>query len=415
MRNHRRAAYDVAPNEYEGLAILPVGIDAKLRARLPGRGAAPPAGTTPSSCGEKHGYRNAQATVIAPDRHDRPRHGLRHHRHRAGLRAGQVQEARRRRLLQDHQRVDSARATRASATARSRSDDIVRYCRGAGTLKERAARQPRRAARQGLHRRRPRAVEGTLKQRVRPLSSCSTRARSAPSSCATSCSKSSTSELENGRQLQPARRRSASPASEIRAANDYCLGTMTIEGAPHLAKRSTTRSSTAPTAAAAWASVSSGHAEAHIRMMAAAQPFISGAISQDDQHAQRRRPWRTVQTGVPPELEARHQGERALPRRKQAEPAAQLHVSEEDDLQTSSKTPRRRARRRPRPRSAWSKRSCTATLPSAAAFRCAARATPKRRSSAATRSISVHGRVRGRHARRDLPRHAQGGPRRSGA
>ena len=35
-------------------------------------------------------------------------HGLRHHRRRAGLRPGQVQEARRRRLLQDHQRLDPA-------------------------------------------------------------------------------------------------------------------------------------------------------------------------------------------------------------------------------------------------------------------------------------------------------------------
>ena len=38
-----------------------------------------------------------------PDRHDRPRHGLRHHRNRARVRLGQVQEARRRRLFQDHQ------------------------------------------------------------------------------------------------------------------------------------------------------------------------------------------------------------------------------------------------------------------------------------------------------------------------
>ena len=37
------------------------------------------------------------------DRHDRPGDGLRHHRHRARFRAGEVQEARRRRLLQDHQ------------------------------------------------------------------------------------------------------------------------------------------------------------------------------------------------------------------------------------------------------------------------------------------------------------------------
>ena len=37
------------------------------------------------------------------DRHDRAGDGLRHHRHRARLRAGEVQEAGRRRLLQDHQ------------------------------------------------------------------------------------------------------------------------------------------------------------------------------------------------------------------------------------------------------------------------------------------------------------------------
>ena len=41
--------------------------------------------------------------VARPDRHHRPADGLRHHRRRARLRAGQVQEARRRRLLQDRQ------------------------------------------------------------------------------------------------------------------------------------------------------------------------------------------------------------------------------------------------------------------------------------------------------------------------
>ncbi|HEX7216971.1 MAG TPA: vitamin B12-dependent ribonucleotide reductase, partial [Methylomirabilota bacterium] len=66
-------------------------------------------------------------------------------------------------------------------------------------------------------------------------------------------------------------------SADIEAANDYCCGTMTVEGAPHLrpehlaifdcanrcGKRGTRFIAT----------------EAHIRMMAAAQPFISGAIS----------------------------------------------------------------------------------------------------------------------------------------
>jgi ribonucleoside-diphosphate reductase alpha chain len=64
---------------------------------------------------------------------------------------------------------------------------------------------------------------------------------------------------------------------EIRAANDYCLGTMTIEGAPHL------REEHYPIFDCANRCGRSGKrflgTEAHIRMMAAAQPFISGAIS----------------------------------------------------------------------------------------------------------------------------------------
>ena len=55
------------------------------------------------------------------DRHDRPRHGLRHHRHRARLRAGEVQEARRRRLFQDHQPRRAGGAARARLFRRGRS------------------------------------------------------------------------------------------------------------------------------------------------------------------------------------------------------------------------------------------------------------------------------------------------------
>ena len=51
--------------------------------------------------GEDNGFRNAQASVLAPDRDHRLHDGLRHHRHRARLLAGEVQEARRRRLDAD--------------------------------------------------------------------------------------------------------------------------------------------------------------------------------------------------------------------------------------------------------------------------------------------------------------------------
>ncbi len=65
IRNHRRAAYDAEKSEYEGLTVTPVGIDPKH---------CPPALLASArkawddalANGEQHGYRNAQVTVIAP-------------------------------------------------------------------------------------------------------------------------------------------------------------------------------------------------------------------------------------------------------------------------------------------------------------------------------------------------------------
>jgi len=65
MRNHRLAAYDASTKEYEGLHVVPVGLDQE---------------ETPSellecakecwdralAMGEEHGYRNAQVSVVAP-------------------------------------------------------------------------------------------------------------------------------------------------------------------------------------------------------------------------------------------------------------------------------------------------------------------------------------------------------------
>jgi ribonucleoside-diphosphate reductase alpha chain len=65
MKNHRRAAYNVAKEEYEGLTVTPVGINAEdcpedlLREARSVWDAA-------LEKGEEFGYRNAQVTVIAP-------------------------------------------------------------------------------------------------------------------------------------------------------------------------------------------------------------------------------------------------------------------------------------------------------------------------------------------------------------
>ena len=95
------------------------------------------------------------------------------------------------------------------------------------------------------------------------------------------------------RRLRHAERPWASTTRTIEAANLHVCGAMTLEGAPGLQATSTCRCSTAPTPCGkhrgkrflAW--------ESHILMMAAAQPFISGAISKTinmPNHA----PWPTV-------------------------------------------------------------------------------------------------------------------------
>jgi len=65
IRNHRRAAYDADASEYEGLSIVPVGIDSRCcPADL--LGAARKSWDEALALGERHGFRNAQATVLAP-------------------------------------------------------------------------------------------------------------------------------------------------------------------------------------------------------------------------------------------------------------------------------------------------------------------------------------------------------------
>jgi ribonucleoside-diphosphate reductase alpha chain len=65
LRNHRRAAYNAAPDEYEGLTIKPKGIDAGICPAYLLKAAREDSDNA-VKMGEKHGYRNAQVTVIAP-------------------------------------------------------------------------------------------------------------------------------------------------------------------------------------------------------------------------------------------------------------------------------------------------------------------------------------------------------------
>src|SRR5215211_1591455 len=65
IRNHRRAAYDAPKTEYEGLSVTPMGIDPELAlAELVA--AARESWDRALAGGELYGYRNAQTTLLAP-------------------------------------------------------------------------------------------------------------------------------------------------------------------------------------------------------------------------------------------------------------------------------------------------------------------------------------------------------------
>ena len=65
IRNHRRAAYNAKSDSYENLSTLPTGIDQELCPKDL-LSAAQGIWDKALELGEKHGYRNAQVTVIAP-------------------------------------------------------------------------------------------------------------------------------------------------------------------------------------------------------------------------------------------------------------------------------------------------------------------------------------------------------------
>lgn len=65
IRNHRRAAYNVNPEEYEGLTVKPMGINPTYCPDYLLKAAREDADRA-LEMGEKYGYRNAQVTVIAP-------------------------------------------------------------------------------------------------------------------------------------------------------------------------------------------------------------------------------------------------------------------------------------------------------------------------------------------------------------
>ena len=252
MRNHRRAAYRRPPRSTRASASRPHGID-PAHCPAPLLQAARETWDRAVTLGRAARLPQRPGDGAGPDRHHRPGHGLRHHRHRARLRAGEVQEAGRRRLLQDHQPEPAGGARDGSATPRARSRtswptaSAARPCaarRSSTTTRS----GPRASTTRGCSGSRP-AIETAF-----DISFAFNAWTLGEGYIAAHLGLNEAQLAEwNGNLL----RALGFTAAEIEAANDYCCGTMTVEGAPAPPGGAPARSSTAPTAAASGACGSS--------------------------------------------------------------------------------------------------------------------------------------------------------------
>jgi ribonucleoside-diphosphate reductase alpha chain len=271
IRNHRRAAYKTPDEDYEGLTVKPKGIDSNYCPEYL-LSAARHSWDLAIDLGEKHGFRNAQSTVIAPTgtigivmdcdtTGIEPDFALVKFKTLAG--GGML------RII--NQSVPLA-LNRLGYDA-SQSKEIVNYIVGFGTFEDSPEINRESLKRKGLT---PEVIDSIESQidRFTSLSLLIT-----PSSVGHDfCKQKLRVEDSHLEELNFSLLSHLGFTKEqIAAANDHVFGRLTIEGAPHVKEKDlevfdcANKCGKYGTRFISW--------NAHINMMAAAQPFISGAIS----------------------------------------------------------------------------------------------------------------------------------------
>jgi len=285
MRNHRRAAYDVTSNGgakknlggYEVLQIEPVGIDATQFADNDPMApksllhAARECWDRALNLGERHGYRNAQTTVIAPTgtigllmdcdtTGVEPDFALVKFKKLAGGGYFKIANQSLRPALQN------------LGYEPEQIHDILRFVMGSLTLHDAPHVSYERMQRLGFTREALDKIESAL------FGTFEISFAFSPWTLGADVMK--TLEIPESEWQQPTfnlLRRLGFTRKQIDEANDHICGRGTVEGAPHLLDQHL------PVFDCANKCGKTGkryiNVEGHIRMMAAAQPFISGAIS----------------------------------------------------------------------------------------------------------------------------------------
>jgi ribonucleoside-diphosphate reductase alpha chain len=271
IRNHRRASYNAPVDEYEALSITPMGID-KTECPSELLKAAQTSWDEALTLGEKHGFRNAQSTVIAP----------------TGT-IGLVMDCDTTGIEPDFALVKFKKlagggyfkiinqsvppALKRLGYSEDQIEEIINYCRGAGTLKGAPVINHDSLKAKGFTDELLNKVEEQLLQAfdITFVFNKWTLGEDFLKE------KLGISEEVYNHPLFNLLKEIGFSDEDITEANDYCCGSMTIEGAPHL--------KTDHYAVFDCASKCGKYGkryiqpDGHIMMMAAAQPFISGAIS----------------------------------------------------------------------------------------------------------------------------------------
>ena len=271
MKNHRRAAYGRSEG-YEQLSTLPVPLDHNACPQKNLAAAATQAWDDAVSLGQKHGYRNAQATVIAP----------------TGT-IGLVMDCDTTGIEPDFALVKFKKlsgggyfkiinravpeALRTLGYAEAQIEAIIAYAVGRPTLEGAPHINTKSLAKKGFTPEKLAAVQAGLSGAF-DIKFVFNKWTLGEEFC-TQTLKIAADDLDKpGFDLLAAL---GFTKAEIEAANEYVCGTMTLEGAPGLKPEHLPVFDCANPCgrkgkrALSW--------QSHIHMMAAAQPFISGAIS----------------------------------------------------------------------------------------------------------------------------------------
>lgn len=272
IRNHRRAVNNADASEYEDLTITPTGIESDYCYDERLLEAAQNAWDRALALGEEFGYRNAQVTVIAPTgtiglvmdcdtTGIEPDFAIVKFKKLAGGGYFKIVNQSVRKALLKLGYTDK------------QIEDIEKYCKGHGTLVGCPTVNRQKLKEKGFTDEKIVVVEKQL-DAVFDIKFAFNKWTLGEEFCKTALGL--TDDQLNDPNVDMLRLLGYSK-HEIEVANDYVCGTMTIEGAPHLKDEHLQIFDCA--------NKCGKHGQryipymAHVRMMAAAQPFISGAIS----------------------------------------------------------------------------------------------------------------------------------------